>query len=352
MTRGTHNGLKRLTMTSEGPELAQRSRIGVLIPYFQQDAGLLRRALGSVAAQEYCPVQVVVIDDGSPRAAAEEITPELCNALQGLTVIRQVNRGIAAARNAGLDALTRDVSAIALLDSDDYWQPSHLRHAAAALSLGADFFFSNSRTEGDATDFFDTRRQRDLLASSQPIQTAPDIVQWPHGISALFGGGCPFATSTVVFRRALLPDLRFSTKFRRAAEDHAAFWELLTRASVIMFCTEPTLVSGCAGVGAWRNSTFGSIANLVRLADELRWLRQLVHSRLLSPGDRRLIQTAITARRHAALTSALHLLRRRRNVFGELLHLFRSDPACAASWCVDLSKLFYRKIRSGSATAP
>src|SRR5580658_2810694 len=79
-------------MTLEGAEPRPAPRIGVVIPYFQRDAGLLRRALTSVAAQEHSPVQVVVVDDGSPRAAAEEITPTLHNALPGLTVIRQATR--------------------------------------------------------------------------------------------------------------------------------------------------------------------------------------------------------------------------------------------------------------------
>src|ERR1700757_3483169 len=127
-------------------------RIGVVIPYFQREPGLLHRALISVAAQEHSPVQVVVVDDGSPRAAVEEITLELRNSLHGLTVIRQANQGVAAARNAGLDALTDDVSAVALLDSDDRWESSHLRNAAAALSSGADFFFANSRNEGETVD--------------------------------------------------------------------------------------------------------------------------------------------------------------------------------------------------------
>jgi succinoglycan biosynthesis protein ExoW len=333
-------------------ESPQRSRIGVVVPYFQREAGLLRRALSSVAAQDHPPVQVVVVDDGSPRPAAEEITPQLHDALPGLTVILQANRGIAAARNAALDALTAEVSAVALLDSDDYWEPSHLRHAAAALQLGADFFFSNSRFEGAAGgDLFQTRdRLRDLLGSGRPVAEAPDLAQWRAGISALFARGCPFMTSTVVFRRTLVPELRFPLEFRRAVEDQAAFWELLTRSFVIMFCTEPTLVSGSAGTGTYRNLTYGTPADLTRLADELRLFRRLVSSPLLTPGDRRLMQDGIAARRRGALGSALHMLRRRQNVVSELAYLLRSDPTCATSWCVDLPKLLLTKASGRSFT--
>jgi succinoglycan biosynthesis protein ExoW len=345
------SGANRPTMKSADAARPQATRIGVLIPYFQQEAGLLQRALASVAAQEHRPVQVIVVDDGSPRSADDEITPALTDAIPELVVVRQPNRGVAAARNAGLDALSDEVSAIALLDSDDYWEPSHLRHAAAALSLGADFFFSNSRFEGEATDFYQTRPQRDLLCNSRAAHEATAIVRWPASVSELFADGCPFHTSTVVFRRAVMPELRFSTNFRRAGEDHAAFWELVTRSSAVMFCTEPTLISGAGGIGLWRKSTFGSVASLVRLADELRWLRQLISSDLLGSSDRQLIQRAIAARRQQALTSALHLLWHRHNAFKELAYLLRTDPGCTAYWCLGLPRLLYGKIRGGSRSA-
>ena len=332
-------------------ERMEAGRIGVVIPYYQREAGLLRRALSSVAAQDHPAVQVIVVEDGSPRPAAQEITPELRDALAGLTVIVQENRGIAAARNAALDALRTDVSAVAFLDSDDYWEPSHLRHAAAALHHGADFFFSNSRFERVAGDFFQAYRRRDLLYSARAVPDAPGVAEWRAGISVLFARGCPFMTSTVVFRRALMPELRFSLEFRRAAEDQALFWELLTRSSVVMFSTEPTLVSGGAGMGVWRNSSWGTPAHLIRLADELRFFRRLVGSPLLARGDRRLMRDEIAARRRDALGSALHMLRRRENVASELAYLLRSDPKCAASWCVDLPKLLITKASGRSFTA-
>ena len=48
--------------------------ICVVIPYFQAEAGILRRALASVAAQKNClrQVHVMVIDDASPAPAGPE----------------------------------------------------------------------------------------------------------------------------------------------------------------------------------------------------------------------------------------------------------------------------------------
>ena len=323
-------------------------RIGVVMPYFQRESRLLHRALSSVAAQEYSPAQVVVVDDGSPRPAVDEITPELRAALCGLTVIRQSNQGVAAARNAGLKALSDDVSDVALLDSDDCWESSHLRNAAAALAAGADFFFANARNEGDATDWLCGHPLRDQLRNSTAVPGAPGVVRWCGGVPALFVDGCVFATPATVFRRAIMPELRFPMSFRRAGEDQVAFWNLLIRSAVIMYCAEPTVVIGNRGLGTFRNSMYGSAAHLVRLGDEIRWRRYMMRydplDNPLTTADRRRVQCAITARRIAALHSALHLLRRGRNVFNEIVYLFRSDPLCAASWCAELPRLLYRKI--------
>jgi succinoglycan biosynthesis protein ExoW len=335
-------------------------RIGVVIPYFQRDRGVLHRALSSVAAQEYSPVQVVVVDDGSPRAAVDEITPELRSALRGLTIIRQANQRAAAARNTGLDALTADASAIALLDSDDRWDSSHLRNAAAALSAGADFFFSNAKNAAQATDMLHAHPLRALLCNSESVAGAPGLVRWSGGVPALFVHGFPFHTSAAVFRRTLMPKVRFPVSYRVGGEDWVAFWALLVRSSVIMFCHECTVVAGDGGLGTWRNATFGSAAHLLRVVDEIRCRRHVLDDdprhNPLSTADRQLLQRAIATRRRDALNSVLHLLRRRQNVFNELAYLFRYDPLCAAAWCAQLPGLLYRKIAGArdrrDATSP
>ena len=46
--------------------------ICVVIPYYQREPGILRRALASIAAQRDCPlpIHVIVVDDASPAPAA------------------------------------------------------------------------------------------------------------------------------------------------------------------------------------------------------------------------------------------------------------------------------------------
>ena len=333
---------------------AELPRFGVVIPHFQRQAGLLHRALSSICAQEYRPVQVVVVDDGSPSAASEEITGTMRDAVPGLSITRQANQGAAAARNTALDALGEGVSAIAFLDSDDYWDPTHLRNAAVALSRGADFFFANLRVEGTTTDWFRQRAPHDLLDNPRPVAEAPGIMQWAGSVAALLAGKCMVMTSGVVFRRALMPQVRFPRTLRGAAggEDLLVWWALLARSSVIMYCPEPTVTYGTGGVGTWQHSAFGSVKGFLRVADEVRWNRYVLNNYPLSPGEGRFLRERLAEHREAALVSALHLLRRRQEkALKEIVYLLRDDPVCAASWCVALPKLLYTTLRRASVTS-
>jgi len=333
---------------------AELPRFGVVIPHFQRQDGLLHRALSSICAQEYPPIQVVVVDDGSPRAASEEVTVTLRDALPGLTVTRQVNQGAAAARNTALDALAEEVTAIAFLDSDDHWDPAHLRSAALALSRGADFYFANLRIEATTTDWFRQRAPHELLDHPRPVPEAPGIMQWAGSVAGLLAGKCMVMTSGVVFRRALMPQVRFPRTLRGAAggEDLLVWWALLARSSAIMYSPEPTVTYGTGGVGAWQHSQSDSVKGFLRIADEVRWNRQVLGDYPLSASERRFLQERLAEHREDALVSAMHLLRRRQgNTLREIMYLLRDDPKCAASWCVTLPKLLYARLRRESVAS-
>jgi succinoglycan biosynthesis protein ExoW len=132
------------------------ARVGVVIPYFQRQAGLLRRAVLSAAAQtavtsSRASMTIAVVDDGSPLPADGELN-DLALPLQvGVVSIKQANAGAAAARNAGLRLLQGKVDVTAFLDSDDAWVPDHIDRALRAFALGAEFYFCDAQREGEAT---------------------------------------------------------------------------------------------------------------------------------------------------------------------------------------------------------
>ena len=100
--------------------------VGVVITTYNH-ARFLGEALESVFAQTRRPDVVLVLDDGSTDDPAA-VTARF----PGVRLIRQENRGLAAARNAGLAAL--DTSFVVFLDADDRLGPAALESGLACFA--------------------------------------------------------------------------------------------------------------------------------------------------------------------------------------------------------------------------
>lgn len=93
--------------------------VTVVIPVYNR-ARELRRALETVFAQTPdLADEVIVVDDGS-----SDETAAVAAAMGARVVVHEQNRGLAAARNTGLQEARNEW--VALLDSDDEWCPHHL----------------------------------------------------------------------------------------------------------------------------------------------------------------------------------------------------------------------------------
>lgn len=89
-------------------------------------------AVASVLAQTSRDFALVVVDDGSTDGSADAASAAMTAAPAGSRVIRQDARGVAAARNAGAEAV--DSAWLAFLDSDDLWLPEKLAVQMAWLA--------------------------------------------------------------------------------------------------------------------------------------------------------------------------------------------------------------------------
>lgn len=99
--------------------------VSVIIPVYNGEL-YLTEALDSVFAQDYRPIEVIVVDDGST-----DETAAVAKRYSRVHYLHQPNQGQATARNAGLSYCTGDL--IALLDADDLWVPGKLSMQAAYL---------------------------------------------------------------------------------------------------------------------------------------------------------------------------------------------------------------------------
>src|SRR5208283_1298567 len=93
--------------------------LSVVIPCYNA-ARLLPEAVASVRAQQYEPLEILIVDDGSTDA-----TPQMAPGLAPeVRYFRQENRGPSAARNLGLRQARGEL--IAPIDADDLWPEGRL----------------------------------------------------------------------------------------------------------------------------------------------------------------------------------------------------------------------------------
>lgn len=91
-------------------------KISVIVPVYKVEP-YLRKCLDSIVSQTYENLEIILVDDGSPDNCGA-ICDEYATRDERIRVIHQLNRGLSAARNAGLDFATGDY--IGFVDSDDW----------------------------------------------------------------------------------------------------------------------------------------------------------------------------------------------------------------------------------------
>jgi glycosyltransferase involved in cell wall biosynthesis len=105
--------------------------VDVIIPSFNA-AKHLPAAIESVISQTFDDWQILLVDDGSTDNTAEAVAPFLDRLGSKIKYIKQVNRGVSAARNTGILASTAEF--LALLDADDVWLPCRLSESLKILA--------------------------------------------------------------------------------------------------------------------------------------------------------------------------------------------------------------------------
>jgi glycosyltransferase involved in cell wall biosynthesis len=104
-------------------------KFSVVIPCYNQGP-FLHECLESLRRQRLPAAEVIVVDDGSTDPFTVARIDELC--VPPVKLVRQPNRGLSAARNAGVDVATGDW--ILPLDADDELTPDALQRYAEAIT--------------------------------------------------------------------------------------------------------------------------------------------------------------------------------------------------------------------------
>lgn len=103
--------------------------VSVIIPLYNKERDVAR-AIGSVLAQTFADLEVVVVDDGSTDGGSCIVATFSDPRIR---MVHQQNAGVSSARNRGIAEARTDV--IAFLDADDEWKPEFLETIMRLRSL-------------------------------------------------------------------------------------------------------------------------------------------------------------------------------------------------------------------------
>jgi len=177
------------------PQTASRPLVSVVIPVYNQ-GHYLAAAIESVLGQDYEPLELVVVDDGSTDSSSDVLR----GYSDRITIIRQPNRGAANALNRGIDAAQGEL--VCWLSADDQFRPGKIGAQVAAFAADADLWLC--ATGYDVVD----ARDRLIRRLPEPSWRHPDAfvaVFWQNPING----------SSVMVRREVFDRLgSFDTTLR------------------------------------------------------------------------------------------------------------------------------------------
>lgn len=319
-------------------------KIAVIIPFFQRETGILHRALQSIRNQCYPDdsLYVIVIDDGSPITAAEELERYQSPDDLRVKVIRKENSGPNEARNTGLENLEPDTEIIAYLDSDDEWISNHLVHAVTALQAGYSAYFANLYHLGDTVPEFEKAKRVDpeahpIVANDVSLrQYVGDMV---HQIS----------TANIIFMPSLVIDAkslgkaRFPLAHRHGGGDYLYWMDMIQHGARFVFSTQPEVRCG-RGINMWYGSGWGTDGLGKRILDEARFRRTVLDKYAKNPQTKETLSLRLVDLYLLLLQDIVHRLRRRKTVDWGLLRYFHSEirPSIADAIIIGFRRIFSR----------
>lgn len=237
--------------------------VAVVIPVYNC-AYYVEEALRSIEAQTRLPQRVVVVDDGSTDGSGRIVASFAARSKLPLEIVTQPNRGIAAARNAGIERCQEDL--IAFLDGDDTFYPTFLARAGDALLRHPDLLlcFPDRDVVDEAGNFI--RHDLDDLKfraiGSKCLSDGVSIFTECPFLALVPGSLIPFG---LVVRRSAILEVRGFDEEMRAVEDKL-FLMQLAKLGMLGFLDVPlatwrqhgTSTSGAAN--AFKNAFYDDLA--------------------------------------------------------------------------------------------
>jgi succinoglycan biosynthesis protein ExoW len=315
------------------PQLDEEAhmQIGIVIPFFQRQQGLLRRAIESISNQtilqnRQAVVQLIVVDDASPVDPTNELTEFVPPKRLNVVVKKQANAGAGAARNTGLALLSERTDYVAFLDSDDVWSPDHLTRGTAALEeTCADFYFCDARREGETTSL-NADAPEWFYSAQSPLMSQLEIFSLSELVDRVVVNGLVPTTSAAILRTRTPLQARFPCKYFRFGEDQYFFLSFLSDRGAIVYSDRVEVECG-RGVNIFAGNEPGSESERLCLMDEIAFRKDVLNTLKLSQSSRKHIVAKLEKNQIAVLSQGLW--KARSGDLAWLLRTLRTQPSLA-----------------------
>ena len=201
--------------------------ISIIIPAFNR-AYCLAATLNSVLAQTFTDFEIIVVDDGSTDGTAE-----LARGFgERVRVVTQKNRGVSAARNAGI-RLARG-RWVAFQDSDDFWHPQKLARQMAVLQTHGGVWSVTRAVDGRG-------KNSEGFGGPSGAMVAPSVTFLSSGEAVARVGTPHPSLLSMLVEKALIEKVGLFDEDLCVAED-TEFIFRLTLAAGFYYVDEPLLI--------------------------------------------------------------------------------------------------------------
>lgn len=327
----------------------QAKKVAVLIPYFQREPGILRNTVGSVLAQQgFDDYQIIVVDDGSPAPARDELEA-LGTGQERITLVEQPNAGPGAARNTALATLPADTPYVAFLDSDDALHPSYLTDAVHALDQGYDLFFGNSQRADIEDTRFDWRS-----GPGATLETASHtVIDSDRDLYAFQGDFFDFIVyrsniigpSTMMYRQAIAPDIRYNEQVYNG-QDRIFKLMLCQQVGPVAFSTRCYALEG-KGINIFDSAGWGSERSLSFTASYIEMCKVVLNQIPLNDRQRAHVKAHLAQTRYNFTAGLLHQARQRTGIDWKVVSkTLRHDPGTLIGFLPNVARILLRKVQS------
>ena len=194
--------------------------VSVIIPVYNGEK-YISKTLDSVLGQTYNHIEIVIVNDGSLDNSEQVIQQYM--SLGNVKYFYQENRGVAAARNYGIQQAAGEL--IAFVDQDDIWLPDKLEKQIRLMLIDTDLALVHGRI-----DFINEDGLR-----IEPLWSHPEVSG--NCFKQMFSGNKIAMLTVLVKKESLVAAGMFDERI--AITDDYDIWLKISYANRIGFIDEP-----------------------------------------------------------------------------------------------------------------